>query len=75
MGYDKYTVPETVAVKTSFYCLPLAPANTRPRPLVPFCQISLKNSELKTTHNTSRDCRVHFFQQLFSKYLYVHTVY
>ena len=21
----------------------------------------LKNSELKTTHNTFRDCRVHFF--------------
>ena len=27
----------------------------------------LKNSELKTTHNTFRDCRVHFFQQPFSK--------
>ena len=26
-----------------------------------FFQISLKNSELKTTHNAFRDCRVHFF--------------
>ena len=33
-------------------------------------QISLKNSELKTTHNTFRDCRVHFFRQPFSKQLY-----
>ena len=31
----------------------------------------LKNSELKTTHNTFRDCRVHFFQQPFSKQLYI----
>ena len=31
-------------------------------------KISLKNSELKTTHNTLRDCRVHFFRQPFSKY-------
>ena len=37
------------------YCFPLARANIRPRPLVPFFQISLKNSELKTTHNTFRN--------------------
>ena len=41
-----------------------------PFPLVPFFQISLKNSELKTTDNTFRDCRVHFFRQPFSKQLY-----
>ena len=29
--------------------------------------ISLKNSELKTTHNTFRGCRVHFIRQPFSK--------
>ena len=29
-----------------------------------FFQISLKKSELKTTHNTFRDCRVHFFDNL-----------
>ena len=39
-------------------------------PLVPLFQISLKNSELKTTHNTFRDCRVRFFGQPFSKQLY-----
>ena len=27
----------------------------------------LKNSKLKTTHNTFRDCRGHFFPQPFSK--------
>ena len=30
---------------------------------MPFFQIPLKNSELKTTHNTLRDCCVHFFRQ------------
>ena len=35
-----------------------------------FFQISLKNSELKTTHNAFRDCHVHFFRQPFSKQLY-----
>ena len=29
-----------------------------------FFQISLKNSELKTTHNAFRDCRVHFSDNL-----------
>ena len=52
---------------TYFCCLPSALANIRAWPLVPFFQISLKNSELKTTHNTFRDCRVHFFRQPFSK--------
>ena len=65
MGYDQYTVPVTLAVKTS--CFPLACANIRPLPLMPFFQISLKNGELKTTHNTFRDCRVLFFRQPFSK--------
>ena len=54
MGYDQYTVPGTVA-------------DICPWPLVPFFQVSLKNSELKNTHNAFRDCRVHFFRQLFSK--------
>ena len=67
MEYDQYAVPDPVAVKTSFNCFPSARANTRPRFLVPSFQISLKNTELKTTHNTFRDCRVHFFRQPFSK--------
>ena len=35
-----------------------------------FFQISLKNSELKTTHNAFQDCRVYFFRQPFWKQLY-----
>ena len=35
-----------------------------------FFQISLKNSELKSTHNAFQDCHVHFYRQPFSKYLY-----
>ena len=56
MGYDKYAVADTVAVEPTFVAL----ANKRPWPLVPFFQISLKKSELKTIHNTFRDCYVHF---------------
>ena len=64
IGYDQFTVPDTVA---GYF--PLALANIYPWPLLPFSQISLKNSELKTTHNTIRDCRAHFFRQPFSKLL------
>ena len=56
--------------RTYFCYLPLALANIYPWPLVPFSQISLKNSELKTGQNSFRDCRLHFFRQPFSKYLY-----
>ena len=45
-------------------CFHLARANIYPWPLMPFYQICLKNSELKTTHNTFRDCRVHFSNNL-----------
>ena len=58
-------------LKLGFCCFPLARAKIRPWPLVPFFQISLKNFELKTTHSTFRDCRMHFFRQPFSKYLYI----
>ena len=67
MGYAQYTVPDIVAIETYFCCFPLALANTRPWPVVAFFQIYLKNSELKTTHNTFRDCSVNFFRQPFSK--------
>ena len=40
--------------RTYSSCFPLALANIRLWPLVPFFQISLKNTELKTTHNTFR---------------------
>ena len=53
--------------RTYFCHFPLAFANIYPRTLVPFCQISLKTSELKTTHNTFRVCRVRVFRQPSSK--------
>lgn len=46
--------------RTYFFRFLLALANMRPWPLVTLLQISLKNNELKTTHNTLRDCHVHF---------------
>ena len=61
MGYDQHTVPDTVAVEPTFVAFLIAHANIRPWPLVPFFQIPLKNSELKTTHNTFRA----FFRQPF----------
>ena len=60
MGHGQY----------STLCSTLKLANIRPWPLVPFFQISLKNIELETTHNTFRDWHVHFFRQPFSKQLY-----
>ena len=70
LGYDQYTSSWHCSCRTYFCCFPLALAKIRPWPLVPFFEISLKNSELKTTNNTFRDCRVHFFRQPFSKQLY-----
>ena len=70
MGYDQYTVPNDCSCRTYFGCFPLGLANICPWPLVPFFQISLENRADKTTHNTFRDCRVHFLRQPFSKQLY-----
>ena len=48
MGYTQYTVPDTVAVEPTFVArFPLALTDICPWPLLPFFQISLKNSELK----------------------------
>ena len=61
----------TVAVKPTFVAF-LQRSQTRFHGLsCQFFQISLKNSELKTTHDTFRGCRVHFIQQPFSKQLYL----
>ena len=43
MRYDQYSVPDTVAIGPFFF-FPLALTNIHPWPLVPFFQISLKNS-------------------------------
>ena len=69
MGYDEYTVPGTVTCRAYFCCFPLVLANIRPWPLVPFFQISLKKKEVKITHNTFRNWRVHVFRP-FSQWLY-----
>ena len=67
MGYDHYTVSDTVAVEPTFaaslwhsetYALGLSCHSFK---------ISMKNSDLKTIHKTFRDCRVHFFRQPLSK--------
>ena len=54
MGYDQYTVPHTVAIEPTVFVFIIALANARQWTLLPFFQISLKNSELKNTHNTFR---------------------
>ena len=70
MGYDQYSVPNDCSCRTYFCCFSLALANICPWLLVAFFQISSENRADKTTHNTFRDCRVHFFRQPFSKQLY-----
>ena len=70
MGYDQCTLPDTVAFRIYLCCFPLALANIGAWLLVQFFEISLKNSELKITHNTFQDCRVHFFRP-FLKQLYL----
>ena len=64
MGYDRYTVPDTVAVEPTFVTFPLAFVNIRLWPLVPFFQISLKNTVNSKPPHTFPDCRMHFFRQL-----------
>ena len=44
MGYDQYTVPDTVAVQPAFVCLTLAVANIRPSQLVPIFLISFQKT-------------------------------
>ena len=67
MGYDQYSVPDTVAVELLLLSFILAIVKISTWPLEPFLQISLKNGELKTNHNTFRDCRMCSFRQPFCK--------
>ena len=60
MGHDQYTVPKAIAVELFLVFSFSTRKLIRPWPLVPFFQISLKNSTLKIIH-------VHFFRQPFSK--------
>ena len=68
MGYDQYIVPNDCSCRTYFCCFHLAFTNICSWPPMTFFQISLKNSAVRTTHNTFRVCCVHFFRQPFSKY-------
>jgi len=52
VGYEQYFVPDDCSCRTYLCCFPSPLANICPWPLLSFFQISLKNSELKTTHNT-----------------------
>ena len=67
MGYDQYTVSDTVAVEPTYAAFFLALGNIVHGLSCHSLKISMKNSDLKTTHNTFQDCRVHFFRQPFSK--------
>ena len=54
----------TLYLSNLLFCFPLALANICPWPLLPFFEFCFENREMKTTHNTFRDCRVHFFRQI-----------
>ena len=70
MGYDHTLFLTTLAVEPTFVAF-LQHSQTHFHGLsCQFFQISLKNSELKTTHNAFQDCRVHFLRQPLSKQLY-----
>ena len=58
----KWDMNNTLSLKTVAVEPTLVLANICPWPLVPFFQIFLKNSELKSTQNAFRDYRVHFFR-------------
>ena len=53
--------------RTYFCCFALALGNRVHGLSCHSFKISMKNRDLKTTHNTFRDCRVHVFRQPFSK--------
>ena len=53
--------------RTYFCCFALALGNIVHGLSRHSFKISMKNSYLKTTQHTFRDCRVHFFRQPFSK--------
>ena len=69
-GYDQYSAPNVVAVKSTFVTFLQFSSRTfmGSRAIILFF-FELKNSVLKTTNNTFGDWRVHFFLQPFSKQL------
>ena len=69
MGYDQYTVPDTVAVEPTFVSFSFSTRKHKSMVARAFFQIFLKNRELRISHNTFRECCVHFVRQPFSKQL------
>ena len=67
MGYDQYMVPDTVSDEPAFVDFLYRLQSY----VLSFFQISLKNSELKTTHNTFWGCRMYFIRQPSSKQLFI----
>ena len=65
MWYDQYTVPNTVAIEPTFVAFLISTRkHTAMASLAIVSNFFLfpKKSELKTTHTTFQDCRVHFFR-------------
>ena len=64
MGYDQYTVADTVAVELTLVALRLKNSQTYVCGLSNFFK---EQSDPKITHNTFRDFRVHFFRNGLSR--------
>ena len=65
MGYDQYTVPNTVAMEPTFVAFLISTRKhtaMASRAIVSNFFLFPNNSELKTTHTIFQDCRVHFFR-------------
>ena len=65
MGYDQYTVPNTVAMEPTFVVFLISTRKhtaMASRAIVSNFFLFPNNSELKTTHTIFQDCRVHFFR-------------
>ena len=65
MGYDQYTVPETLAVEPTFVAFIY-----HWQTYVHGKHTCYSFKFLSSTHKTFWECHVHFFQQPFTKLLY-----
>ena len=74
MGYNQYTVPDTIAVEPILLLLSFSIRNHMSTVscaiLSNFFEEQLVNSKPPTNY-TFRDCGMHFFRQPFLKYLYI----
>ena len=75
MGYDQYTVPDTIAVEPTFVAF-LSHSQTYVHGLsYPSFKILWTTVNSKPPTIPFRDCRMHLFWQTFSKQLYIFSVY